>query len=74
MRRRVQFRAISGPAGTAQTAAAGASCLVRSGALGGTRTPNLLIRSLVLDVRSFWRSPFLQVRVHREMGLSRVPS
>ena len=45
MRSRVQFRAISGPAGTAQTAAAGASCLVGSGALGGTRTPNLLIRS-----------------------------
>ena len=56
MRTRVQFRAIPGPAGTAQTTAAGASCLVRGGALGGTRTPNLLIRSQMLYPLSYERS------------------
>jgi len=35
------------------------------GALGGTRTPNLLIRSLAPDVRPRWWSPFPQIRVHR---------
>jgi hypothetical protein len=44
MRTRVQFRAISGPRETARTARTGMFCLVRCGALGGTRTPNLLIR------------------------------
>jgi hypothetical protein len=54
---RVQFCAISGPAGTVRTTAAGASCLVRGGALGGTRTPNLLIRSQMLYPLSYERSP-----------------
>jgi len=40
----MQFRAISGPAGSAWTTADDTSCEVRCGALGGTRTPNLLSR------------------------------
>ena len=56
MRSRVQFRAIRGPAWTVRTTAAGASCLVRGGALGGTRTPNLLIRSQMLYPLSYERS------------------
>jgi hypothetical protein len=56
MRSRVQFRAISGPAETVRTAGAGAKCLVRGGALGGTRTPNLLIRSQMLYPLSYERS------------------
>jgi len=35
------------------------------GALGGTRTPNLLIRSLVRYVRLIQLGPFPLVRVHR---------
>ena len=35
------------------------------GARGGTRTPNLLIRSRVQDVRPMLPGPFPQVRVHR---------
>jgi hypothetical protein len=56
MRSRVQFRAISGPGGTARTADSGTFCLIRLGALGGTRTPNLLIRSYRRGpARSKWR-------------------
>jgi hypothetical protein len=35
------------------------------GALGGTRTPNLLIRSHVQDVQPVRPDPFPQARVHR---------
>jgi hypothetical protein len=56
MRARVQFRAVPGPAGTVRTTADGVSCLVRGGgALGGTRTPNLLIRSQMLYPLSYER-------------------
>ena len=35
-----------------------ASCLVRGGALGGTRTPNLLIRSQMLYPLSYERTAY----------------
>jgi hypothetical protein len=65
MRTRVQFRAISGHSETARTAGTGMFCLVRPGALEGTRTPNLLIRSRVLGVRPVHQSLFPQVKVRR---------
>jgi hypothetical protein len=43
----------------------GPSTCGNCGALGGTRTPNLLIRSLVPSVRPVRRGTFTQVRVHR---------
>ena len=55
MRARVQFRAIPALAETERTAQLNASCLVRGGALGGTRTPNLLIRSQMLYPLSYER-------------------
>jgi len=39
-----------------------------AGMLGGARTPNLLIRSLVPDVQRVCRSPSKQVRVHLVSG------
>ena len=41
----VQFRAIPAPRPGFPGGRAGDVCLVKCGALGGTRTPNLLIRS-----------------------------
>ena len=40
-------------------------------ALGGTRTPNLLIRSLVPRVRPVRRSPYPQVRVQQGVQCER---
>ncbi len=57
MRGRVQFRAITGVTGDGRVTRTFTTCLVRSGALGGTRTPNLLIRSQMLYPLSYERRP-----------------
>jgi hypothetical protein len=56
LRAHVQFCAIRGPSGTVWMTTAGVSCLVKGGALGGTRTPNLLIRSQMLYPLSYERT------------------
>jgi hypothetical protein len=55
MRARVQFCAIPGRERIALTAAVDAPSQVRCGALGGTRTPSLLIRSQMLYPLSYER-------------------
>ena len=40
-----------------------------TGALGGTRTPNLLIRSPVPGIRRVHRGPFAQVRVQSAVSV-----
>ncbi len=55
MKARVQFCAVPGTFTDVQPADTGAKCLVSGGALGGIRTPNLLIRSQMLYPLSYER-------------------
>src|SRR5690349_13436471 len=69
---RVQFRAIPGAARTVRTRRDGGKRLVRRGALGGTRTPNLLIRSQMLYPLSYERLCRNSLRHHAPAGTWRA--